>query len=226
MISARQRTVYPFMLSRLPFYSFVCCVFSHVCRRRNPLPGPKHRFSGSPMLGLGAARTQLRFFGCSTTIVLDCFHARLAQHLSFIHFDSFTHFISLCIIHFECIHSLIHSFIHFRMLDLGLILFVDWFVAPVGAVRSRTWSTGQPAVERSHAVPAFIAFVACHDWLVDWLWLIHFSRFNHSHAIHRDSFVHSSLIELFEINHFNLSSFISFNHSHLLIHECFYWLIG
>jgi len=57
-------------------------------------------------LGFGAVHTQLRHVGCSNTLVLGCFNARLAQHFSSIHFDSLTHFIPLCIIHFEL---LIHS---------------------------------------------------------------------------------------------------------------------
>ena len=97
----------PYMLSAFHFYSFVCCVFSHVCRRRNPSPAPRHRFGGSPTLRLGKAHTQLRLFGCSITTVLNCIHARLAQQFSFIHFESITHFISICIIHFEL---LAHSF--------------------------------------------------------------------------------------------------------------------
>jgi hypothetical protein len=48
--------------------------------------------------------------------------------LSFIHFDSFTHFISLCIIHFECIHSLIHSFIHSFIHSLPYAWFGTHFI--------------------------------------------------------------------------------------------------
>ena len=140
----------------------------------------------------------------------------------FIHSFRFVYQFHFTLYHsFSVVHSFSHTFIHFCM------PFIDWLiVAPVGAVRSRTWSTGQPAVERSHAVPAFIACVACHYWLINWLCLIHFSRFNHSHAIHHDSFVHFPLIESFDINQFNLSSFISFNHSYSLLHECLDWLIG
>jgi hypothetical protein len=58
-----------------------------------------------------------------------------------------------------------HSFILIRS-SLHFTLHHSLIVAPVGAVRSRTWSTGQPAVERSHAVPAFIACFACHN-LID-----------------------------------------------------------
>ncbi len=56
-ICAAKDSLFLSMLSGLHFYSFVCCVFSHVCRRRNPSPEPRHRFRGSPTLVLGAART-------------------------------------------------------------------------------------------------------------------------------------------------------------------------
>jgi len=56
-ICAAKDSLFLHMSSGLHFYSFVCCVFSHVCRRRNPSPEPKYRFRGSPTLGLGAART-------------------------------------------------------------------------------------------------------------------------------------------------------------------------
>ncbi len=64
-----------FMLSASHFFSFACCVFSHVCRRRNSSLAPRHRFGGSPTLHLGNARTQLCLFGRSITTVLDCIHA-------------------------------------------------------------------------------------------------------------------------------------------------------
>ena len=84
-----------------------------------------------------ARLTRSSAVGCSNTLLLGCFNARLAEHFSSIHFDSLTHFIPLCIIHFELlvhsltrpiINSFIHSFIFVCHVCFGLIGLMDGLI--------------------------------------------------------------------------------------------------
>jgi hypothetical protein len=107
-ISTQQRTAYSFIYFQF-FISIRSFAVLSVTYAEEGIrsPAPRYRFGGSPTLRPGKAHTQLRFFGCSITTVLNCIHARLAQQFLSIHFESITHFISICIIHCAL---LAHSF--------------------------------------------------------------------------------------------------------------------
>ena len=109
-ISAKQRTVYAFICCHFFIFTHSFVVFSVMCVHKGFLR--MHPGIGSELSDTWEARTQRRHFGCSITTVLAGFMLGFTSIFSFLLFDSFTHFISLCIVHFWAAHSCIRSFIH------------------------------------------------------------------------------------------------------------------
>ncbi len=114
----------PSLQGHLGFFDFL----SHFVLQLAPnLRNARHRFRGSPTLGLGAAPTQLHHSATPPQQCSAVFMLGLPSIFSFIRFRFVhlcLHFILLCLIHFELFgHSFSHSFIH-------LFLYaIDWLLA-------------------------------------------------------------------------------------------------